>query len=88
MVDATAYYAMMDTVNNVNTESSSDDTYWDEMRGAVSLYGAIVQGKTSLQELQTLYTNIGTEENSVVVMVYGGSGSVKTTVNPTNVLEG
>lgn len=88
IVDATAYYAMMDTVNNVNTDSDSDETYWNEMRGAVSLYGSIVQGKTSLQDLQALYSSIGAEDNSVVVMVYGGSGSVKTTVNPANVLEG
>ena len=64
-MDGLAYYAMMNTVGNV--DASSEETYWDEMQDAVSLYGQIAQGNTTLAELQEIYSHA--VANGVVVMI-------------------
>ena len=69
-MDGLAYYAMMDTVGSV--DATSEETYWDEMKDAVSLYGAIAQGKTSLDDLKNIY-GLGVENGVVVIITSDGT---------------
>lgn len=67
--DAMAYYAMMDTVKATNTNTSADDDkYWNEMAGAVNMYGQIASGKVSLEDALNAYSG-SIPENCVVVYV-------------------
>lgn len=85
--DGLAYYAMMNTVKNVNTENTDDAAYWDEMAGAVSLYGSIAQnGTTDLNDLSS--TLSGSGENDVVVTVMAANGKMTVSVSPTAAMPG
>ena len=89
--DGLAYYAMMNTINGVNNsegEIASDDAYWDEMAGAVSLYGSIARGETNLDELNRMYTALGdvNEANAVVVAAMSNNGKLTVSASPATVL--
>ena len=89
--DGLAYYAMMSTVNTVNNEDgASDDDYWDEMAGAVSLYGSIARGEANLDELNTVYGNLGaiSEENAIVVTAMASNGKMVVSVSPAAAMPG
>lgn len=92
-VDGLAYYALMDSVYNVNNDkdsstSTSDDTYWDEMSAAVSLYGSIASGKTNLTDLNAIYSTIGEVDSAVVVTAMISDGKITTNVSPSYALVG
>lgn len=85
--DGLAYYAMMNTVENVNTGNRDDAAYWDEMAGAVSLYGSIAQnGTTNLNDLSS--TLSGSGENDVVVTVMAANGKMTVSVSPAAAMPG
>jgi hypothetical protein len=85
--DGLAYYALMSTVDTVNQGNSSDETYWDDMSSAVGMYGDIAAGKTSLEDLQTLYDALGSYavENSVVITFVASEDGLVVTANPSAV---
>ena len=85
--DAMAYYAMMDTVNATNTSTSgNDDEYWNELAGAVSMYGQIASGKVSLSDALSAYGG-SVPENSIAVMVTSNGNAFEIKVNPMYVME-
>lgn len=80
--DALAYYAMMDTVSHTaGNTSDNDEEYWNELAGAVSVYGDIAGGKISLGEISGMFTN-EYPEGSVVVLVIANGGEMECKVIP------
>lgn len=71
-MDGMAYYAMMNTIQNVNKDNHDDAAYWDEMAGAVSAYGSIARGETTLDELKEAYTGLGNTNGVVIQMLPKG----------------
>lgn len=85
--DGLAYYAMMNTIQHINADNSDDAAYWDEMAGAVSLYGSIAQnGTTNLDDLSS--TLSGSGENDVVVTVMAANGKMTVNVSPVAAMPG
>lgn len=81
--DGLAYYAMMNTVNGVEKGNTDDETYWDNMSSAVSIYGSIARGEVSLDELNAMYTNLGSVgDNSVVITLMAQNGELVIQVSP------
>ena len=76
-LDGLAYYTMMSTVNALNDGTvPDDDTYWDEVAGAVSLGGSIARGDTTLAELRAALENAGAEGDVSVAVMAGQKGLV------------
>lgn len=86
--DGLAYYALMSTVNTVNSDNADDDSYWEEMSSAVSMYGDIATGKVSLTELNGIYNALGdiNGENAIVITFVATANGMDITVNPSSVL--
>ena len=85
--DAMAYYALMDTVNATGTSTSeNDDEYWNELAGAVSIYGQIASGNVSLEDALGAYGN-NIPENSIAVLVLADDDGFNIKVNPMYVME-
>ena len=85
--DALAYYAMMDTVNSTNSDtSSSDEEYWNEMVGAVNIYGQIASGKLSLEDVLSAYS-VEVPENSIAILVVADGNGIEIKVNPSYIVE-
>lgn len=72
--DGLAYYAMMDTINKTSEAAgSTDDTYWSDMRSAVSAYGQIASGKLTMESLGKLMNgNMG-----ALIIVTPDNGKLK-----------
>ena len=72
--DGLAYYAMMDTINKTSgTAGSTDDTYWNDMRSAVSVYGQIASGKLTLESLRKLMSG----NDGAMIIVTPDNGKLK-----------
>ena len=82
--DGLAYYAMMDTVNNVNNEEgATDEEYWNDMESAVNLYGSIARGETSLLELSNVYSALNDiAGDAIVVTIMSQNGTMVISVSP------
>ena len=83
--DGLAYFTMMSTINNINGTSTDDNVYWDEMAGAVSLYGSIARGEASLDQLKDAFAEIG--ENQVAITAAVGKTGLGVYVNPKMILD-
>lgn len=82
--DAAAYYAMMNTVNATDN-NVNDDEYWNEMAGAVHIYGQIASKKLSLDEVFNAYGNV--PEGCIAIMVVAGEDGMEIKVNPAYIVE-
>lgn len=83
--DGLAYFTMMSTINKINGTSTDDDVYWDEMAGAVSLYGSIARGEASLDQLKDAFAEIG--ENQVAITAAVGKTGLEVYANPKMILD-
>ena len=82
-IDGLAYYAMMSTVNTVENNNTNDETYWENMSDAVSVYASIAQGKATLEEMETMYESLGSVgENSILISMQVVDGELIFKVSP------
>lgn len=84
--DGLAYFAMMDTVdelkNSGNLDQSNDETWWNDLYSGIEMYGAVANGSISMSELNDLYSGTAVVDNSVVALLVVEEGVPTVIISP------
>ena len=85
--DGLAYYAMMETVDAVEQDTTDVENYWNSMSDAVDTYASIARGHVDLTSISNAYATIQSYDGpAIVILLTAVDGDFTVEVNPTGVI--